>query len=63
MFGADHVPARDFLVRTLGYLRDARVGFVATRTESCHLDAFPCRPLSGMRARRAPRPARDRLLQ
>ncbi|MFO1360915.1 MAG: glycosyltransferase [Burkholderiales bacterium] len=40
LFAADHAPARRFLVETLGYFRDAGVGFVQTPLDSYNLDSF-----------------------
>jgi cellulose synthase (UDP-forming) len=40
LFEADHAPARRFLVETLGYFRDAGVGFVQTPLDSYNLDSF-----------------------
>lgn len=63
VFGADHVPARDFLDRTLGYLRDARVGFVATPLETYNLDAFEHRFTRDLRLLRSDRTVLNRILQ
>ncbi len=40
VFDAHHAPARDFLTATLGYFRDARVGFVQTPLDAYNLDSF-----------------------
>ena len=40
LFEADHAPARRFLVETLGYFRDAGVGFVQTPLDFYNLDSF-----------------------
>lgn len=40
VFDADHAPARDFLTRTLGYFRDARVAFVSTPQDFYNLDSY-----------------------
>jgi cellulose synthase (UDP-forming) len=40
LFDADHAPARRFLVETLGYFRDAGVGFVQTPLDVYNLDSF-----------------------
>jgi len=40
VFDADHAPSRDFLVRTLGYFRDARVAFVSTPQDFYNLDSY-----------------------
>jgi len=63
VFGADHVPSRDFLDRTLGYLRDARVGFVATPLETYNLDAFEHRFTRDLRLLRSDRTVLNRILQ
>lgn len=40
VFDADHVPARDFLTRTLGFFRDSTVAFVQTPQEYYNLDSY-----------------------
>lgn len=40
IFDADHVPARDFLTRTLGFFNDANVAFVQTPQEYYNLDSY-----------------------
>lgn len=40
VFDADHAPARNFLTRTLGYFRDARVAFVSTPQDFYNLDSY-----------------------
>lgn len=40
VFDADHAPARDFLVRTLGYFNDPGVAFVSTPQDFYNLDSF-----------------------
>ncbi len=39
-FDADHAPAKNFLLRTLGYFRDDAVAFVQTPQEFYNLDSF-----------------------
>lgn len=40
IFDADHAPARGFLMRTLGFFRDARVAFVQTPQDFYNLDSY-----------------------
>ncbi|EHP43430.1 cellulose synthase [Cupriavidus basilensis OR16] len=40
IFDADHAPRRDFLVKTLGYFRDAKVAFVQTPQDFFNIDSF-----------------------
>lgn len=40
VFDADHVPARDFLTRTLGFFGDSNVAFVQTPQEYYNLDSY-----------------------
>jgi cellulose synthase (UDP-forming) len=48
-FDADHAPRRDFLLKTLGYFRDAKVAFVQTPQDFYNLDSFQNRTDSGRR--------------
>lgn len=47
IFDADHAPRRNFLSRTLGYFRDARVAFVQTPQDFYNLDSFQHRGKAG----------------
>lgn len=47
VFDADHAPARDFLVRTLGYFNDEAVAFVSTPQDFYNLDSFQHRAREG----------------
>ncbi|HTO49610.1 MAG TPA: glycosyltransferase [Burkholderiales bacterium] len=40
VFDADHAPAKDFLVETLGYFTDPHVGFVQTPQDFYNLDSY-----------------------
>jgi cellulose synthase (UDP-forming) len=40
VFDADHAPAKDFLVETLGYFADPHVGFVQTPQDFYNLDSY-----------------------
>jgi len=40
VFDADHVPHKDFLNRTLGFLRDEKVAFVQTPQDFYNLDSY-----------------------
>ena len=40
VFDADHVPHRDYLVRTLGYFNDSNIAFVQTPQDFYNLDSF-----------------------
>lgn len=40
IFDADHAPARSFLMRTLGFFRDAKVAFVQTPQDFYNLDSY-----------------------
>jgi cellulose synthase (UDP-forming) len=47
IFDADHVPHRDYLLKTLGYFRDERVAFVQTPQDFYNLDSFQHRKVGG----------------
>jgi len=47
IFDADHAPRRDFLLKTLGYFNDARVGFVQTPQDFYNLDSYQHRSKRG----------------
>ena len=49
IFDADHAPQRNFLSRTLGYFRDARVAFVQTPQDFFNLDSYQHRWREGKR--------------
>ncbi|WP_232431505.1 glycosyltransferase [Cupriavidus sp. UYPR2.512] len=40
IFDADHAPRKDFLVKTLGYFKDAGVAFVQTPQDFFNIDSF-----------------------
>ncbi len=40
VFDADHVPHKDFLVKTLGFFRDEKVAFVQTPQDFYNLDSY-----------------------
>ena len=49
VFDADHAPAKDFLLETLGYFADPHVGFVQTPQDFYNLDSYQHRRTSGRR--------------
>ena len=49
VFDADHAPAKDFLLETLGYFADQHVGFVQTPQDFYNLDSYQHRRASGRR--------------
>lgn len=49
VFEADQVPARDFLLRTLGQFEDPRLGFVTTAHACYNLDSFQHGPRDRVR--------------
>lgn len=63
VFCPGHVPARGFLDRTLGHLREPTVGFVATPLEPYNIDAFEDRFAPDLWQRRSDRRPLHRILQ